>query len=216
MLRHFRELAASNTDNFFSLPKSLFEQLPAQSLAVAITSGLQCDEDVDAALPLRDRAQVADLLPVADAGSAGQLVPLQQDSDEFLSFVEHKRMFFNPKASKIQATTDAVFFRISHATPNRMKRPTKNCDDVKPDDVVLRLYSVIEESSEQALVAQEPSQDLLVASLLSWWDEAHGPQFVQDCLEWRISPEVHITPRDLHAVGLSVWRCGIVLRIEWN
>lgn len=213
MLRHFREIAGASTSNFFSLPKFLFQGLPAQTLAAAITSGLQLNTleahsgSVGCALPLQDRVTGQEVLrlqlpPPPSLNLANQ----QSDGDEFLTIVpgQRRRVFFNPKVTEIRwhGGVEHIFFRVCHATPNRMKRPTKSVDDLRPDDIVIRLYKVLELDPEQKSVFLEHqgSDDVVCASLLSWWDEENGPAFVQNLSEWQVSGRAQVRPRDSKAI----------------
>lgn len=208
MLRHFRELAAANSSSFFSVPRALFQGLYAQPLANAITSGLQCHDDRDNrsfnALPLKDRVTGQELLQLElPAPPSQRLVCQHSDRDEYWSIVPGQRhLFFNPKNEDISwpggPQCELVFFKIAHATPNRMKRPTKAVDDIRPDDIVIRLYKVSDfaNDSSWAAVRPQPCKDLLCASLFSWWaDEANGALFVNNLLEWQVSGLARIRPR---------------------
>lgn len=207
MLRHFRELAVANSSSFFSVPRTLFQGLYAQPLTKAITSGLQCHDDNDNrsfnALPLQDRITGQELLQLELPAPPSSVMCQQPDRDEFWSIVPGQRhLFFNPKRDEISwpggPQSELIFFKIAHATPNRLKRPTKAVDNMRPDDIVIRLYKVLGFASDSswAFVQPQPCQDLLCASLFSWWgDDSNGPLFVNNLLEWQVSAFAHIRPR---------------------
>lgn len=206
MLRHFREIADAKI--FFSVPKSLFVKLTGQTVDLAITSGFEL-VDYGSALPLQDRGALG--VTPSTLGSASSLPSLltdpQQDQDEFISesvAAAQAAICLVPIPVPEPETFpwmhgEQVFFRVTHATPNRLKRPTRSIDSMRPDDLTIRLYRVCEVSScnRKVSVQQDTFQDVWCTALLSSWNDVDGSRLVSQFLEWQVYPEAAVKLRAL-------------------
>lgn len=194
MLRHFREIA--DAKNFFSVPKKLFESLSAQTLDLAITSGFDF-QSTGSALPLQDRGALA-LQPISGP-TKSLLIAHQQDRDDFVAAQPETTVRFEPLVT--HGTSDLawidgeqVFFRVTHAAPNRLKRPTRSIDSLRPDDLSIRLYRVckLSECNQQVWLQQEGYHDVWCTALLTSWNDVDGSKLVSQFLEWQVYPHAEV------------------------
>ena len=201
MLRHFRQIATDGAAKFFSMPKGLFEQLRGQPLDMAIKSGL--DTLQSNVLPIEDRRQLCvEPLP---GPKPTLLAVMHHDQDDFMSPLPQDRPLRLEPVDHLALASDAlnwrdgecVFFRVALAAPHRLKRPTRSVDNVRPDDVLLRLYRVCELSAcnTRVSVQQDPCQDVWCTALMTCWTESDGAEFVSKFVEWRVCNEAEITLR---------------------
>ena len=199
LLRHFRHIA--NVQRFFSAPKELFEDLPAQPLALAISSAWK-SETHDPALPLQDRPNIMLEQPLPSP-QPSLLASACSDQDEFITDC-HPTLHFEalPVPDVFPwLNGEQVFFKVTHSTPNRMRRPTRSIDSLQADDVVIRLYRVcdVSDCNQFVSVKQDAFQDVWCTALLTSWDKRDGNavKFINQFLEWQVVPQAQVKLRDL-------------------
>lgn len=208
MISHFRTLA--RPQDFYSVATAFMAKLKLQEVGTAVRSSLG-KASGPSALPIQDRltgTQVAQALcGLADSSSSTCQIVMECDSDEFVnaphlqpesvSHASRPRFHFTPEdrpALEWPFGEELTVFRVSHAAPARLKRPTGLLDDVRPDDVALRLYSVVSASNGTLQVQPSNSVDVYCSQLFQL-GEAEGSDVAKAFTKWETSNKSSITWR---------------------
>ena len=227
MLKHFR--AVSNQTQFYSLPRSVLSQTPVEDLRTAACASVaRRGDNAPALLPLSDRPCAAQLPALQDLGVGPQgvsqalceqpsiSIELQSDDDTFAPLpaqgdLQPQQQLCLPKLQIIQDPRtepcwpdgkELLFFRITHISVNSLKRPLQSLDNIRPDDLALRFYDVVEvsETGDQVQIAPRDDVTVCASSLFTDWQEgpnsgASAQMMFSALQQWDVQQDVLIKQR---------------------
>ena len=224
LLGHFRTTTLESQSRFYSLPRALLDRMPLQDLRqAASTSVARADDNVPSVLPVCDRQLGKHLLALQAGATEGlsdamianapSIVDMEDDADAFVP-VEGNIVAL-PKLQILQGATasasnlpilewpdgqELLFFRAAHKSIGSLKRPLQGVDDIRPGDMALRFYPVIQVSGsgckmEVALVEQD-NVEVWASSLFTDAGSGVSERLLFDnLLQWESAPRVSILQR---------------------
>ena len=152
-LDHFRSFGKSNV--FLTFPLRLFDLVPCSKLGNALTMTADAIETTKVSQIQRETFGLADdfrwPLPLTDdATNANPAeLQLQGDTDDIGGVVDERAQ---PSFVARDTESALVLFRLSHGTPNHLRRPLSTVDSLNTSHVCLRLYTILQQDTNGKLL----------------------------------------------------------------